>query len=75
MNLYKLIYNKKKMNNMKTIKKWDTFRNTIMESNDEEAQAQEAQALAQEESEEMIIKTDDDIKTEEDLKDFFNIKK
>jgi len=57
---------------MKTIKKWDTFRKTIFESNDdEEIQAQKDEAN----EEEMVIKTEDEIKSEEDLKDFFNINK
>jgi len=54
---------------MKTIKKWDTFKETILESNEEETQAQK------DANEEMEIKSGDEIKTEEDLKDFFNIDK
>jgi len=58
---------------MKTIKKWDTFRETILESNEEEEiQTQKDEAK---EDDKLEIKSGDEIKTEEDLKDFFNIDK
>jgi len=53
------------------IKKWDTFKKTLESNNDDDVQI----SKEEKNSEEMIIKTEEDIQTEEELKDFFEIKK
>ena len=54
---------------MKTIKKWNKFK----ESKHEEDDVQDVQNVQNDSDEELVIKTNDEIKTEKDLKDFFNI--
>jgi len=56
---------------MKNIKKWDFFKKNVYENLDNDDVQNDVQNV--QEDEEMEIKTNKEIKSEEDLKDFFNI--